>query len=121
MMAANYRHIGGQENRLGRHYSRFPSYAPAAPLCVNHLQRKNSAAAGRIGEVRLDWQGCIIARKSLSLFDRRTPSVTGIMQHIGVSDHIRLLVRADEGDRMIDRRKIIALFGGAILASPLEV
>src|SRR5271167_1665898 len=53
MMAANYRHIGGQENRLGRHYSRFPSYAPAAPLCVNHLQRKNSAAAGRIGEVRL--------------------------------------------------------------------
>jgi hypothetical protein len=23
MMAANYRHIGGLENRLGRHYSRF--------------------------------------------------------------------------------------------------
>jgi hypothetical protein len=23
MMAANYQHIGGRENRLGRHYSRF--------------------------------------------------------------------------------------------------
>jgi hypothetical protein len=32
MMAANYRHIGGQENRLGRHYSRFLPFSPAAPI-----------------------------------------------------------------------------------------
>jgi len=25
-MAANYRHIGGGENRLGRHYSRFSRF-----------------------------------------------------------------------------------------------
>src|SRR6266581_8233846 len=31
MMAANYRHIGGQENRLGRHYSRFLPFSPAVP------------------------------------------------------------------------------------------
>jgi hypothetical protein len=30
MMAANYRHIGGRENRLGRHYSRFLRIWPTA-------------------------------------------------------------------------------------------
>jgi hypothetical protein len=34
MMAANYRHIGGLENRLGRHYSRFSSSGPAVPLAA---------------------------------------------------------------------------------------
>jgi hypothetical protein len=34
MMAANYRHIGGRENRLGRHYSRFLAFWPAALLAV---------------------------------------------------------------------------------------
>jgi hypothetical protein len=32
MMAANYRHIGGDENRLGRHYSRFSGIWPTAFL-----------------------------------------------------------------------------------------
>src|SRR5947209_8868654 len=31
-MAADYRHIGGRENRLGRHYSRFSAFWPAALL-----------------------------------------------------------------------------------------
>jgi hypothetical protein len=30
-MAANYRHIGGLENRLGRHYSRFSASARGTP------------------------------------------------------------------------------------------
>jgi hypothetical protein len=30
MTAANYRHIGGGENRLGRHYSRFSAIWPTA-------------------------------------------------------------------------------------------
>jgi hypothetical protein len=34
MMAANYQHIGGRENRLGRHYSRFSASTPAAPLAA---------------------------------------------------------------------------------------
>src|SRR5713101_3432492 len=58
MMAANYRHIGGQENRLGRHYSRFPPFSPAVPLARQLLaaqkfrsggsnRRSQASAAGR--------------------------------------------------------------------------
>jgi hypothetical protein len=53
MMAANYRHIGGLENRLGRHYSRFSASAPRRPLPFNHLPGENRGTTGRIGEVRL--------------------------------------------------------------------
>jgi len=38
-MAADYRHIGGRENRLGRHYSRFSAFWPAALLAVQWLAR----------------------------------------------------------------------------------
>ena len=37
MMAANYRHIGGGENRLGRHYSRFSAFCPPAALAGQSL------------------------------------------------------------------------------------
>src|ERR1700730_7694799 len=40
MMAANYRHIGGLENRLGRHDSRFSTSWPAAPLAAQSLARR---------------------------------------------------------------------------------
>jgi len=42
MMAANYRHIGGLENRLGRHYSRFSSSGPAVPPAAQSLARRKS-------------------------------------------------------------------------------
>src|SRR6201984_3163148 len=53
MMAADYRHIDGLENRLGRHYSRFFAFWPARPLPINHLPCENCAMLGRIGEVGL--------------------------------------------------------------------
>src|SRR5713226_3324338 len=46
MMAANYRHIGGLENRLGRHYSRFSASGPAAPLAAQSLARRKSPNHG---------------------------------------------------------------------------
>jgi hypothetical protein len=46
MMAANYRHIGGGENRLGRHYSRFSASGPALPLAVQSLARRKSQNGG---------------------------------------------------------------------------
>jgi hypothetical protein len=46
MMAANYRHIGGRENRLGRHYSRFSASGPAAPLAAQSLARRKSPNHG---------------------------------------------------------------------------
>jgi len=52
-MAANYRHIGGGENRLGRHYSRFSAFCPPQPLPVNHLLCENCRTQGRIGEIGL--------------------------------------------------------------------
>ena len=51
-MAADYRHIGGFENRLGRHYSRFSLHP--GPLPINHLLCENRGTQGRIGEVRLE-------------------------------------------------------------------
>jgi hypothetical protein len=57
MMAANYRHIGGLENRLGRHYSRFSASGPRHPSPLNHLPGENRGTAGRIGEVGLMWTG----------------------------------------------------------------
>src|SRR5690348_7996762 len=60
MMAADYRHIGGCENRLGRHYSRFSAFWPPPPLQVNHLRCKNCAMLGRIGEVGLKRRGLVI-------------------------------------------------------------
>jgi hypothetical protein len=50
MMAADYRHIGGGENRLGRHYSRFSRFGPRRSLPINHLLGENRQMAGRIGE-----------------------------------------------------------------------
>jgi len=41
-MAANYQHIGGLENRLGRHYSRFSASGPAATLAAQSLVRRKS-------------------------------------------------------------------------------
>ena len=46
MMAANYRHIGGRENRLGRHYSRFSTFWPAALLAAQRLGRRKSRNGG---------------------------------------------------------------------------
>jgi len=52
-MAADYRHIGGRENRLGRHYSRFRRFGPRRSLPLNDLPGENRGTAGRIGEVTL--------------------------------------------------------------------
>src|SRR5271168_4862495 len=46
MMAADYRHIGGRENRLGRHYSRFSPFLPAPALASQSLALRKLCDAG---------------------------------------------------------------------------
>src|SRR5277367_2205047 len=46
MMAADYRHIGGLENRLGRHYSRFSPFLPAPALASQSLALRKLCDAG---------------------------------------------------------------------------
>src|SRR5438874_13341788 len=46
MMAADYRHIGGRENRLGRHYSRFSPFWPAPALAGQSLALRKLCDAG---------------------------------------------------------------------------
>src|SRR5215472_10686745 len=55
MMAANYRHIGGAENRLGRHYSRFSAVWPSAALGGQSLalRKLSNARSNRRSRVRL--------------------------------------------------------------------
>ena len=45
-MAADYRHIGGFENRLGRHYSRFSPFWPAASFADQSLDLRKLCDAG---------------------------------------------------------------------------
>jgi hypothetical protein len=49
MMAANYRHIGSRENRLGRHYSRFWVFLPMPSFADQSLALRNlqNAASNR--------------------------------------------------------------------------
>src|SRR5215831_16251896 len=42
MMAANYQHIGGGVNRLGRHYSRFSGFWPMASVVDQSLALRKS-------------------------------------------------------------------------------
>jgi len=52
-MAADYRHIGGRKNRLGRHYSRFSAFlARGAPCRSMTCPTKIPERRVRIGEVR---------------------------------------------------------------------
>jgi len=60
MMAANYQHIGGHENRLGRHYSRFQRFGHPRPLPINHLLCENRRTQGRMGEVGLEARRIVI-------------------------------------------------------------
>src|SRR5207244_6522397 len=46
MMAANYRHIGDGENRLGRHYSRFSRIWPTAFVGDQSLALRKSLNGG---------------------------------------------------------------------------
>src|SRR3954451_18788346 len=46
MMAADYRHIGGRENRLGRHYSRFSPFWPTPALSGQSLALRKLCDAG---------------------------------------------------------------------------
>src|SRR5213595_3508204 len=46
MMAANYRHIGDRENRLGRHYSRFSPFWPTPALSGQSLDLRKLCDAG---------------------------------------------------------------------------
>src|SRR5215813_6006944 len=46
MIAANYRHIGGGKNRLGRHYSRFAGIWPTSFLADQSLTLRKSQNAG---------------------------------------------------------------------------
>src|SRR5947208_8594355 len=46
MMAADYRHIGGRENRLGRHYSRFSPFWPPPALAGQSLALRKLCDAG---------------------------------------------------------------------------
>jgi hypothetical protein len=51
-MAANYQHIGGHENRLGRHYSRFSAFWSPAALTDQSLALRKSQNAGSNGRSR---------------------------------------------------------------------
>src|SRR5215510_7480182 len=71
MMAANYRHIGGGVNRLGRHYSRFSGFWPTPFLIDQSLALRKSRNTGSNRPRRASLLGFLFAecpgRLSISL------------------------------------------------------
>src|SRR5262252_5615320 len=69
MMAANYQHIGGHENRLGRHYSRFRRFGHPQPLPINHLLCEKSQNAGSNGRSRASYRDVeeLLAERGLDI------------------------------------------------------
>src|SRR5207237_4583043 len=61
MMAADYRHIDGLENRLGRHYSRFPPFSPTPALADQSLALRKLRDAGSNRRSRVKQTGRNIA------------------------------------------------------------
>src|SRR5438132_6563943 len=76
MMAANYRHIGGQENRLGRHYSRFPAFSPAAPLARQYLaaQKFRRGGSNRRSQAR-QWRAHECSERGVDAHDAEARDV----------------------------------------------
>src|SRR6516225_6425888 len=64
MMAANYQHIGGHENRLGRHYSRFSAFWSPADLTDQSLALRKSQNAGSNGRSRARLKNPLVASAS---------------------------------------------------------
>src|SRR5437660_9119273 len=58
MMAADYRHIDGLENRLGRHYSRFPPFSPTPALADQSLALRKLCDAGSNRRSRASREDC---------------------------------------------------------------
>jgi L-fuconolactonase len=83
MMAADYRHIGGRENRLGRHYSRFFAFWPAPALAGQSLALRKLCDAGsnRRSRVNLLCWGRIEQAAQLAA---RNPSTRLVIDHLGL-------------------------------------
>ena len=60
-MAADYRHIGGVENRLGRHYSRFSPFSPTPALAGQSLALRKlwNAGSNRRSRAKTVWEGAV--------------------------------------------------------------
>src|SRR5271170_1288995 len=76
MMAADYRHIGGVENRLGRHYSRFSPFWPAASFADQSLALRKSWNAGsnRRSQASILRTGMLVSSKKTVVTDHKFAS-----------------------------------------------
>src|SRR5947208_15072922 len=70
MMAADYRHIGGRENRLGRHYSRFSPFWPAPALAGQSLALRKLCDAGSNRRSRASAEQTRIAESYVAQLDQ---------------------------------------------------
>src|SRR6516162_2063202 len=96
MMAANYRHIGGGENRLGRHYSRFSAFwPPAAPADQSLALRKSqNAGSNRRSRVR---RAPAHSNEGITAFGARLPLLrTGTIEFPAADHQLR-------GDYRVER------------------
>src|SRR3979411_2736368 len=70
MMAADYRHIGGVENRLGRHYSRFSPFSPTPALADQSLAWRKLWNAGSNRRSRANVVGASVQKETTFLNDK---------------------------------------------------
>src|SRR5260370_394289 len=109
MMAANYRHIGGLENRLGRHYSRFSTSWAAAPLAAQSLARRKlpNHGSNRRSQVSSPYFRCRFPKQEHKCRDRERRVDVG-------QRHLRSMT--DAKSRIVDRM----VFSAAGLTAGLD-
>src|SRR5262249_35920860 len=86
MMAANYRHIGGGVNRLGRHYSRFFGFWPMASVVDQSLalRKSQNRESNRRRRVNADFERFIAARRAATDVKAKGGLLPGVMLDKGV-------------------------------------
>src|SRR5271168_333328 len=102
MMAADYRHIGGRENRLGRHYSRFSPFLPAPALASQSLALRKLCDAGSNRRRRAK----LLGRRRTKLARRNRPLAIQFRQMEG---QLLSAIRREPARNTVVNRRLRAL------------
>ena len=108
-MAANYRHIGG-ENRLGRHYSRFSGIWPTAFLADQSLALRKSQNGGSNRRRRVKNLGLVIGQAKMNVFAVRAAELAEARPELTAAIEPLLKAREAIGRQIADLdRKVMRL------------
>jgi hypothetical protein len=115
-MAADYRHIGGRENRLGRHYSRFSAFWLAPALAGQSLARRKLCDAGSNRRSRANAiTASLLMRDFFRLHESRWEPMVG---HGVCADPVVREFQLQAAQRMLDAGMLASMCWGSVSRLP---